>query len=80
MKILEHVSHRNGVHGNSFNVLKFRDGNRNMIGVVFQEHGNIAVFDFDMLAKGNIAFGENSWRGDEYEHALRKMIQEEEEY
>jgi hypothetical protein len=45
-----------------------------MVGVVFAERGNVAVFDADMLAAGNINSGENSWRGDEYESFLREAV------
>ena len=45
-----------------------------MLGVVFQQQYHVAVFNLDKLALGNIAFGENSWRGDRYEPHLRKAI------
>jgi len=45
-----------------------------MLGVVFQQQYHVAVLNLDKLALGNIAFGENSWRGDQYEPHLRKVI------
>ena len=71
--------HRNGVSGAPFYVLLFRDPDEGrMLGVVFQHEHHVAVFNLDKLALGNIAFGENSWRGDQYEPHLRKAIAEHE--
>lgn len=70
-KILNVAHHRNGISGNPFHVVTFRDGRQKMIGIVFEEPGSIAVFDSDLLAQDVIAFGENSWRGDDYETFLR---------
>lgn len=70
-KILDVAHHRNGVSGNPFYVITFRDGRQKMIGIVFEEHGNVAVFDSKLLATDVIAFGVNSWRGDDYETFLR---------
>jgi hypothetical protein len=67
--------HRNGVAGAPFHVLLFRDPDEGrMLGVVFQQRFHVAVFNLDQLAFGNIAFGLNSWRGDQYESHLRKAI------
>jgi hypothetical protein len=67
--------HRNGVAGAPFHVLLFRDPDEGrMLGVVFQQQFHVAVFNLDQLALGNIAFGMNSWRGDQYEPHLRKAI------
>jgi hypothetical protein len=67
--------HRNGVSGAPFHVLLFRDHDEGrMLGVVFQQQYHVAVLNLDKLALGNIAFGENSWRGDQYEPHLRKVI------
>jgi hypothetical protein len=70
--------HRNGVGGNSFYVVTFEDAeNGPMVGIVFSEPGDVAVFNTDELAKGNIAFGMgNSWRGDCYEDQLRQWVKE----
>ena len=67
--------HRNGISGAPFHVLIFRDPDEGrMLGIVFQQEHHVAVFNLDKLAIGNIAFGENSWRGDQYEPHLRKAI------
>ena len=72
--------HRNGCAGAGFHVLRFkaRDGrkNRNMVAVAFEEEGHIAIFDQDMLAQGIIAFGENSWRYENYDTEIRQWIAE----
>jgi hypothetical protein len=78
MKIYEIVSHRNGVAGNGFYVVRFdgrkEGGTKNMIATVFPERGNVAVFSIPLLADNNITFGQNSWRGDDFEPELRKAI------
>ena len=67
--------HRNGISGAPFHVLIFRDPDEGrMLGIVFQQEHHVAVFNLDKLAIGNIAFGVNSWRGDQYEPHLRKAI------
>lgn len=67
--------HRNGICGAPFHVLLFRDPDEGrMVGIVFNEDCHVAVFNFDMLALGNIAFGVNSWRGDHYEPHLREAV------
>ena len=44
------------------------------VGIVFDEPAHCAVLDVAKLAAGDIAFGSNSWRGDEYEPELRRAI------
>jgi hypothetical protein len=52
---------------------------RRMVAIRFYQNeqyggdGCTAVFKLDQLAAGDIAFGSNSWRGDSYEDALRKL-------
>lgn len=65
--------HRNGIFGEGFYVLTFTEDGRNMVATVFYNpdgpkplNPRVAVFDRDLLAKGEIGFGVNSWRGDEY--------------
>jgi hypothetical protein len=70
---IEH--HRNGVAGEPFDVVKFKEGRRKMLGVVFDDERYVAVFDRDLLAQDVITFGVNSWRGDDYESELRKAIE-----
>ena len=75
LKIINFATHRNGITGAPFHVLVFRDPNEGrMLGIVFEQAYHVAVFNLDKLALGNIAFGENSWRGDQYEPHLRKAV------
>jgi len=68
-------THRNGIGGAPFHVLMFRDPNEGrMLGIVFEQEYHVAVFNLDKLAQADIAFGSNSWRGDQYEPYLRKAI------
>src|SRR3990172_6436305 len=76
MKIEGIAYHRNGVCGEPFYVVKFREGRDPMIAVVFdfeeedayeaRIHTNprTAVFNRKLLGEGVIAFRENSYRGD----------------
>ncbi len=67
--------HRNGVCGAPFYAVVFRDPDQGqMLGIVFDAEHHVAVFNLELLALGNIAFGVNSWRGDRYEPHLRKAI------
>ena len=85
IKIKEVTYHRNGICGNGFDVVLFdhkdeKNVNHRMVGIVFEESGNVAVLDVDQTAQGNIAFaGGNSWRGDWFEDELRKAIKEADE-
>jgi hypothetical protein len=44
------------------------------VGIVFDGLHHCAVLDVAKLAGGDIAFGSNSWRGDQYEPDLRHAI------
>ncbi len=69
--------HRNGIAGNGFHVILFRQlDNTPMMGVLFEEAGNIAVFNRELAGQGNVDFYANSWRGDEFEQALRTAVAE----
>lgn len=74
--------HRNGVGGLGFHAILFDGSDRgekytNMIASLFDENGACAVYSVDELAKGNIAFAHgNSWRGDQFEAALRPALEE----
>ena len=75
LKIINFATHRNGITGAPFHVLVFRDPNEGrMLGIVFEQQYHVAVFNLDKLAQGDIAFGSNSWRGDQYEPYLRKAV------
>jgi hypothetical protein len=69
--------HRNGITGEPFHVVLFRasDGMQ-MVGIVFEERKHIAVLNVTQLAEGDIESATNSWRGDQYEQALRDEIAE----
>ena len=60
-----------------FHVLIFRDPEvGRMLGIVFAEKYHVAAFNLDKLFLGDIAFGSNSWRGDQYEPHLRRAIEQ----
>ena len=75
IRIEQIESHRNGISGAPFHALIFQDEDQGrMLGIVFEEKYHVAVFNLELLAQGNIAFGINSWRGDQYEPYLRTAI------
>ena len=80
IKVIKIAHHRNGVTGEPFHVVLFRhkfDINDPVkVAVVFQTTHHIAILDTALLDKQVIEFGENSWRGDQYEAALHKAITE----
>ena len=71
INILKVDYHRNGVAGNGFYVVLFKYEKTQKVGIVFEEKGNVAVLDVGLLNEGVIESGENSWRGDDFEPALR---------
>jgi hypothetical protein len=77
LRIINFDTHRNGIGGAPFAVVLFEDqgeeGSRK-IAILFDAPYHCAVLDVDKLAKGDIAFGSNSWRGDRFEPSLRKAI------
>jgi hypothetical protein len=77
LKILATARHRNGVAGAPFDVVLFKVLRERgaKVGIVFDEPANCAVLDVSLLAAGDIAFGLNSWRGDEYEPELRRAVE-----
>lgn len=80
--------HRNGIAGWPFWVVTF-DWNdngqtRRMVATVpdvgegsslTRNDYVISVLDIDLLAKGDIAFGSNSWRGDQFADDVWKAIE-----
>lgn len=79
VQVKEVSYHRNGISGAGFHAVLFdwQDGKqlRRMVASVFDQAGNCAVYEVAALGEGNIAFaGGNSWRGDEFEPALRAAI------
>lgn len=79
LSILNVDYHRNGVCGIPFHAVVFRDAGPEgsvKLGVVFDSQHHTAVLDISKLAECDVAFGSNSWRGDHYEPALRKVIRQ----
>jgi hypothetical protein len=71
--------HRNGIGGAPFHVAifdedKHADDQCRKVAIIFERPDHCAVLDIAKLATGDIAFGSNSWRGDEYEPHLRRAI------
>ena len=76
-RIVDMAMHRNGVAGESFYAVLFKDSGKEgslKIGLVFDDPSYVAVLDVALLAEGNIRVRENSWRGDWFEPDLRKAI------
>jgi hypothetical protein len=46
------------------------------VAILFGREGECAVLDVARLAAGDIAAGSNSWRGDNYEPALRAAVKQ----
>jgi hypothetical protein len=81
LKIIDIAFHRNGISGAPFHVVLFDDrcnDGRRMMAIVFEEDCHCAVLDVAKLAAGDIKFGSNSYRGDEYQCRLRKAIDQHE--
>lgn len=77
LKIIDIAFHRNGICGAPFSVFLFEDeGDGRKVGIVFEQKGHCAVLAVDQLHAGDIAFGSNSWRGDQYESELREQIRQ----
>ncbi len=77
LKIIDTAHHRNGIDGAPFDVALFEDHGPDAtrkVAILFETPHHCAVLDVDKLAQGDIAFGSNSWRGDQYEPHLRKEI------
>jgi hypothetical protein len=77
LNITDIAYHRNGIGGAPFYVVLFEDigaESSRKVGIVFTQALNCAVLDVAKLAAGDIAFGSNSWRGDQYEACLREAV------
>lgn len=74
--------HRNGVAGMPFQVALVDDptqGDTKLV-IMFEEEGHTAVLSLDKLIQNeDISFGSNSWRGDQYEEALRPLMWSQDE-
>lgn len=81
-KVIDVSHHRNGVGGTGFSVVLFTDREnkgQTFVGIVPDDDPNpwnAFVLSIDKLAKGDIAFGSNSWRGDNYARELKEAIEE----
>jgi hypothetical protein len=75
MRILikEIASHRNGCFGEPFHAVRFTSDGELLLGMVFEGEGRVAVID-PARAVDSVLFGENSYRGDVYEPALRAAV------
>ena len=79
LKVLEIARHRNGVCGAPFHVVRFEDAGEEsgaFVATVFEAADHCAVLHVGRLAGGTVEFGVNSWRGDRFEPALRRVIAE----
>ena len=87
-EVIAQSSHRNGMDGAPLDVFIVRDqAGRRMLLVSFSRNHvagshwddpdyhryETAAFDLDLLNQNNITFGDNSWRGDQYEDALLRQ-------
>jgi ketosteroid isomerase-like protein len=61
--------------GESFHVVLFKDDDgTTKVSVAFEGRGQIATLQVNLLAKGDIAFGSNSWRCESYADIVRDAI------
>ena len=75
-KINKVANHRNGTMGAPFHVVTFESNKTSMVGILFDDPFYCAILDINLLAQGNVEFGNgNSWRGEYYEPELRKAIE-----
>lgn len=78
--ILHTDYHRNGISGTPFNVVLFIDAEsgEKFVGIIpegDENKWNAFVLSVDRMANDNdIAFGSNSWRGDNYAAELKEAI------
>jgi hypothetical protein len=68
--------HRNGIDGSPFYAVLFRDGESRKLAILFNAEAHCAVLDVEKLHAGDIAFGSNSWRGDQFEQPLRAAVRQ----
>lgn len=84
--VIEMAHHRNGIAGDPFYVVRIKDEeNGEMVVIRFVPTKDIggngmhcAVLNVAQLAKGDIAMGSNSWRGDQYAPIVDRAIQQQE--
>jgi tRNA/tmRNA/rRNA uracil-C5-methylase (TrmA/RlmC/RlmD family) len=82
LQIVDMDHHRNGVGGMPFKVALVDDptqGDTKLV-IMFEAEGHTAVLSLDKLIQNeDISFGSNSWRGDQYEAALRPLMWSDED-
>ena len=76
LQIITIEYHRNGICGAPFHVVLFHEAESRKVGILFDRAYHCAVLDVIRLHEGEITFGSNSWRGDQYEPDLRKAVAE----
>jgi hypothetical protein len=80
LKILAIDYHRNGVGGNGFYAVLFKEGRGktadHKIATVFPDKGNISVLSVDLLAQKELGDGKNRWRAEDYEPEIRDAIRQ----
>ena len=75
IKVKKVAYHCNGISGEPFHVVVFKDRRFTGLAVVFDDPKHVAVFDLELLGKEVIEFGANSYRADLYEPELRDAIE-----
>ena len=77
MTITQIKFHSNGTGGEPFHAVRFTDSSEGeMLGIVFEAKGHVAVFNLERLAACDIGFNRNCWLGDRYEPHLRKALKQ----
>ena len=80
LRLIRVDHHRNGVDGESFDVIQFNDPEYGrMMGVVYPATFHVAVFNMGKIGEGDTGMGSNSWRGDQYEPWLRLVLDNNED-
>jgi hypothetical protein len=83
IQIIEIAYHRNGVGGEGFYYVLFKDNKADkgtFLATVFDGDGQVAVVNLDLIKERGVESGENSWRGsDDWEEELRQAIKEKED-
>ena len=79
IRVDEVAYHRNGVSGEGFHAVLFRERNgrrwRKFLASVFEGQGVLSVVCIDMLPEHGVNAMANAWRGDYYEPHLRRAIE-----
>jgi hypothetical protein len=75
-RVRQVAHHRNGITGEGFYAVLFDDDENDLfLGIVFKGPGQCAVIRVaDLSTPVGVTFGENSWRGGNFETALREAI------